>query len=620
MSKLTSMFWTTDGTGDGIPYPQCFLTRWQRMTWLNDPTTMGIAVGYRGEMRVSNPTGLELDIDGGACMVYGFAGWKDTWQTVFTSPETGIFSMATDNSGVWCAGSAFNGKIYRSTDNGITWAEVYTSPETRIYSIATDCSGIWCAGSGITGRIYRSTDNGLTWAETYNSPELIIYSIATDCNGVWYAGSGNTGRIYRSTDNGITWAEVYPSAQTTILSIATDCNGVWCAGSGNNGKIYRSTNNGATWGEIYDSTEDRLYGMTTDNNGVWCTGSYLNGKIYRSADNGATWAEVYDSPETFISDIATDGAGIWCAGSEPNGKIYRSTDNGITWRETFSSTEGRIYSIATDNAGIWCAGGEPNGRIYRTIDLNHNLTLPLVGNTGWRVVVRIRWDKRTMETVLLESVDGVSDIPEITQDVGVYWEISLAYGTVSTMGVVTVNDNRTFLSSAGEITGDMIANESITPIKIQNRTRKFWCAAVDAYDNTAEPGWNTGTGWGWQFADNINTRGDGAFTVPADFVSDLRVMAIVVSGSDGGHFYIGNAAYYGADGEAWDTHADSFASAAVANPGNEIKAEVAQMSLADAAIGDHIALAFARYGGNAADTATGTLIFMGWIISYTADS
>jgi len=334
MSKLTSIFWTTDGTGDGIPYPQCFLTRWQRMTWLNDPTTMGIAVGYLNELEVTN-TGLELQVDTGACLVYGFPGWLD--------------------------------------------------------------------------------------------------------------------------------------------------------------------------------------------------------------------------------DIAT-----------------------------------------------------------------HNLTLPLLSNTGWRVVVRIRWDKRTMETVLLESVDGVSDIPEITQDVGVYWEISLAYGTVSTMGVVTVNDNRTFLSSAGEITGDMIADESITLIEIQNRTRKFWSAAVDAYNSTggAEAAWNIGTGWGWVLANGVNTRTVGAFCVPNDFVSDMAITGVFVSdGGGGGDFYLANLhTFYGTNGEIFTTHNDTLWSATLTEPGNGIRSELQYITMTAPAIGDYVMLEFSRAGGDPSDTATADLIFMGWIISYTADS
>ena len=250
----------------------------------------------------------------------------------------------------------------------------------------------------------------------------------------------------------------------------------------------------------------------------------------------------------------------------------------------------------------------------------HDLVLPVVGETGWRMVVRIDWSTQLMQTYLLQNTDGDAAIPAMTQTAGTRWEIPLAYGTITLLGTITVTDDRYFISPSSGIGTDAIADESIIPQYILNRTRRFWCAAVDAYDSSGEPLWNTGTGRGWQFQDAITTEGYGAFNVPTDFVSDMKVRAVIIGDLGGGNYYYSNMAVYGADAESYNIHTAEFAIAAIANPGNGIKDEAAQIALDDAQVGDSVSLKFRREGGAGSDTATGQLVFPGWIVEYTADS
>jgi len=144
---------------------------------------------------------------------------------------------------------------------------------------------------------------------------------------------------------------------------------------------------------------------------------------------------------------------------------------------------------------------------------------------------------------------------------------------------------------------------------------------VDAYNGTGEPDWNTAIGRGWYFANALTTDGYGAFVVPTDFVSGMTATAVIVdSGGGGGNFWLGSDASYSADTEAWNTNTATFADAAVAAPANGIIGEVCQMALAGIAVGDSVELEFKRTGGHGSDTSTDGLIFMGWIIEYTADS
>ncbi|MCB9135152.1 MAG: hypothetical protein H6636_06985 [Anaerolineales bacterium] len=86
-------------------------------------------------------------------------------------------------------------------------------------------------------------------------------------------------------------------------------------------------------------------------------------------------------------------------------------------------------------------------------DVKENLTVvtPSLGITGGRVVLQTYWagtggallEARTRLAVKLNA-DGVAAIPALTQTPGTTWEISLATFTITTGGVITVTDDRTF--------------------------------------------------------------------------------------------------------------------------------------------------------------------------------
>lgn len=109
-----------------------------------------------------------------------------------------------------------------------------------------------------------------------------------------------------------------------------------------------------------------------------------------------------------------------------------------------------IDHVTTPQLTIDTGRAVVRGFIYRNDALlTKNLVLPVVDTTGWRLVIRATGGTtRTIRIELLQSADGVSDIPAATQNSGFpasgVWEISIAYGTVTTGGDVTVTDHRNF--------------------------------------------------------------------------------------------------------------------------------------------------------------------------------
>lgn len=72
------------------------------------------------------------------------------------------------------------------------------------------------------------------------------------------------------------------------------------------------------------------------------------------------------------------------------------------------------------------------------------LAIPLLGTTGFRIVLRVNWAAQTVRVVVLMSADGVAAIPALTQVVNTTWEISLATGTITTGNVVALTDTRAY--------------------------------------------------------------------------------------------------------------------------------------------------------------------------------
>lgn len=91
---------------------------------------------------------------------------------------------------------------------------------------------------------------------------------------------------------------------------------------------------------------------------------------------------------------------------------------------------------------------------------------PAVGTTGKRVVLRADYVAHTVRIALISSADGVSAFPALTQTAGVTWEISLATLSVTTTGVITVTDARSFAHFSTMLNGSSVDNGSINGTKI----------------------------------------------------------------------------------------------------------------------------------------------------------
>jgi len=101
-------------------------------------------------------------------------------------------------------------------------------------------------------------------------------------------------------------------------------------------------------------------------------------------------------------------------------------------------------SIATGWAFV---GGYP---VYNNAVISQAIPTPASGTTGHRLVLRATANTQLVELVLKSSADGVPSAPALQQDAtfpadGTIYEISLAWLAITTLGVISLVDDRVWM-------------------------------------------------------------------------------------------------------------------------------------------------------------------------------
>lgn len=158
-----------------------------------------------------------------------------------------------------CAVGEFT--IVTTTDAGLTWyKQSYTYPEwvMGVYFV-TRQKGF---AVGTNGKIFKTTNGGVTWVENATiTPQNILRRVAF-ADELYGIAVGDLGTIARTTDGGDTWAKVqlsepYLNSFFTISFVSETVG--YAAGDG--GIILKTTDSGATWIRQASPTMHRILGM-----------------------------------------------------------------------------------------------------------------------------------------------------------------------------------------------------------------------------------------------------------------------------------------------------------------------------------------------------------------------
>jgi hypothetical protein len=326
--------------------------------------------------------------------------------TIFTSDQPVIWSVARASDGTLYAATGNRGRLYRIDPSGKS-SLIWTADQPEIFAVAVDAAGVVYAGSSPDGKVYRIA-NGK--AEEYFAPKVrYIWSLAVAPDGALFVGTGDQGKIFHVESAGK--GEVYyDTGQSHITGMAIDSQGRLLAGTEPNGILYRITAKDKAFA-LYDSSLPEIRAIVPMPDGTVYAAA-LGGSVAKralaaqQAAQGLTGIPTIASttitveaqaggeikppdakvqPQPLIApQPATSAAASTDAGNVDKSAVYRiNPDN--TVETLWSSKEENVYDLlALQNQILFST--DQNGRIY---GLSPDLRITLVTETGASETTRL---------------------------------------------------------------------------------------------------------------------------------------------------------------------------------------------------------------------------------------
>jgi hypothetical protein len=227
---------------------------------------------------------------------------------------------------------------------------IFTSDQPVIWSIAQAPDGTLYAATGHRGRVYkidRAGKSSLLW--TADQPE--IFAITVDNKGVVYAGTSPDGKVYR-LENGQAVEYFAPPKARYIWSLATAPDGTLYVGTGDQGKVYRVDRAGH--GELYYETgQSHITGLAVDSQGRLLAGTEPNGILYRITAKDKAFV-LYDASLPEIRAIVP----------MPDGTVYAAALGGSIAKRAQSASQaaqgqggGAVTTSTTTTITVEAQGG-----------------------------------------------------------------------------------------------------------------------------------------------------------------------------------------------------------------------------------------------------------------------
>ena len=373
--------------------------------------------------------GISLDRDGRLTLA-------PKLETVFSSGQPTIWSIARGPDGSIYAGTGHRGRVYQITPSGASKL-LWTSDQPEIFAVAVDPEGVLYAATSPDGKVYRIENGKAT--EFFAPQAKYIWSLAFAKDGTLFVGAGNPANIYRVDKTGK--AETYyETGQSHVTALAFDSKGNVLAGTEPNGILYRISAKDKAFvlynaslpeirsivpmpdGTIYAAA---LGGSIANRSGPLTTSlsSPLNVTV-TAPTTSITVTDSTDSQEdTDIKPKASPNTAVvqpvqQVASASPLTEIPGVDKSAVykinpddTVETLWSSKDENVYSLVARPGGALYFATDGQGRLYR-LGADRKATLMVATNEG-------------EATRLLESPDG---LVAATGDIGKVFRLSESAG------------------------------------------------------------------------------------------------------------------------------------------------------------------------------------------------
>lgn len=214
-------------------------------------------------------------------------------ETLFTSEQPSIWSVAQAPDGTLYLGTGHHGRVYAVDASG-KGTLYWSGEESEVFAVTVDARGVLYAATSPNGKVYRIEKGKAT--EYFTPGVTYIWAVAAARDGSLYVGTGDGGKIFRVTaqGRGEVW---YDTGQSHITALALDEEGRLLAGSEPNGILYRVTAKDKAF-VIYDASLPEIRAIVPS----------ADGSIYAAALGGSVTKRAASIPSVTTTP-GTSGGG-----------------------------------------------------------------------------------------------------------------------------------------------------------------------------------------------------------------------------------------------------------------------------------------------------------------------
>lgn len=323
--------------------------------------------------------------------------------TLFTSDQPVIWSVAQAPDGTLYAATGHRGRIYRIDRSGKS-SLLWTAEQPEVFAIAVDRAGVLYAGTSPDGKVYR-IENGKA-AEYFAPKARYIWSLAVAPDGALYVGTGDQGKVFRVEAPGgkePAKGEVYyDTGQSHITGLAVDSQGRLLAGTEPNGILYRISAKDKAF-VLYDANLPEIRAIVPMPDGTVYAAA-LGGSIAKRAQSAAQAVQGMSGAAGGVPSVTTTIT-VEAQNTNPGSEIKPPDSNRQAQPQPAASTP----QVSTQFTPVVDVSGVEKSAVYR---INPDNTV----ETLWSSKEENVYDLLALEKQILFSTDENGRIYGLTPD------------------------------------------------------------------------------------------------------------------------------------------------------------------------------------------------------------
>lgn len=358
------------------------------------------------EFEKGTPKGVAIRSDGTLMLAPAF-------KSLFTTPSTYIWSLASDDQAVYAASGA-PARVYRVTHEGQS-SVIFAPAELQVQSLVVAPDGTIYAATSPDGKVYRITrttapakpasgqpqappaaapaesaapqvdtaaapqpkltlDPNYTSSVFFEPKTKYIWALALDRDGRLYVATGDRGEIFRVDRNGAS-SVFFKSDEAHIRAIVFDQQGNLIAGSDGSGLVYRIAPTGEAF-VLYSAPKKEITALAVDAQGNIYAAGAGDKRQPTERPISTTLPMPAAAPQTINVGPGVQAVPITGPGGSPlqqavplpglgatGSEVYRIAPDGSP-RRIWTSREDLVYALAFDQDGTLLAGTGNKGRVY----------------------------------------------------------------------------------------------------------------------------------------------------------------------------------------------------------------------------------------------------------------